>query len=81
MLEELETIIGATQVEHALALMTCSKQCVTDSEMIDLLAFDEEFQSNTTYSEWLYRVSTNLAIWNTLKKGSDSNEIQLMSLT
>ncbi|XP_045482226.1 NACHT and WD repeat domain-containing protein 2 isoform X1 [Harmonia axyridis] len=64
MLEELETIIGATQVEHALALITCSKQCVTDSEMIDLLAFDEEFQSNTTYISW----APACLIWSRLNK-------------
>lgn len=49
MLEELESIIGAAQVQHALALITCSKHGVTDSEMLDLLAFDESFHSRTTY--------------------------------
>lgn len=50
MLEELETILGVTQVQHALAIMTCTKHGITDSEMIDLLAFDENFHSTGTYS-------------------------------
>lgn len=49
MLEELEAILGVTQVQHALALMTCTKHGIADSEMIDLLAFDESFHSSTTY--------------------------------
>lgn len=49
MLEELEAILGVTQVQHALALMTCTKHGITDSEMIDLLAFDETFHNTTTY--------------------------------
>lgn len=49
MLEELETILGTTQVQHALALMTCTKHGISDTEMIDLLAFDEPFQSSSTY--------------------------------
>lgn len=49
MLEELETILGVTQVQHALAIMTCTKHGITDSEMIDLLAFDETFHSTTTH--------------------------------
>lgn len=49
MLEELEAILGVTQVQHALAVMTCTKHGVTDSEMIDLLAFDEHFHSSTTF--------------------------------
>lgn len=49
MLEELETILGVTQVQHALAIMTCTKHGITDSEMIDLLAVDETFHSTTTY--------------------------------
>lgn len=49
MLEELETILGITQVQHALSIMTCTKHGITDTEMIDLLAFDEEFQSSSTY--------------------------------
>uniref|UniRef100_A0AAR5PUI3 NACHT domain-containing protein n=1 Tax=Dendroctonus ponderosae TaxID=77166 RepID=A0AAR5PUI3_DENPD len=52
MLEELESIIGAAQVQHALALISCSKHGVTDSEMLDLLAFDENFHSRTTYVPW-----------------------------
>lgn len=53
MLEELESIMGPTQVQHALALITCSKHGVTDSEMLDLLAYDENFHSSTTYGEFL----------------------------
>lgn len=49
MLEELETILGVTQVQHALAIMTETKHGITDSEMIDLLAFDEDFHSSTTH--------------------------------
>lgn len=49
MLEELEAILGAVQVQHALALLTCTKHGVTDSEMIDLLAFDENFHSSSTH--------------------------------
>jgi hypothetical protein len=49
MLEELETILGVTQVQHALAIITSTKHGVTDSEMIDLLAFDDNFHSTTTY--------------------------------
>lgn len=49
MLEELENILGQPQVEHSLALITCSKHGVTDSEMLDLLAFDDNFHSSTTF--------------------------------
>lgn len=52
MLEELETILGVVQVQHALALITCTKHGITDSEMIDLLAFDENFHSTTTYGSF-----------------------------
>ncbi|KAL1513904.1 hypothetical protein ABEB36_003243 [Hypothenemus hampei] len=52
MLEELESIIGKSQVEHALALISCSKYGITDSEILDLLAYDENFQSNSTYVPW-----------------------------
>ncbi|CAG9765713.1 unnamed protein product [Ceutorhynchus assimilis] len=52
MLEELESIVGTVQVQHALSLITCSKHGVTDSEMLDLLAFDESFHSTTTYVPW-----------------------------
>jgi hypothetical protein len=52
MLEELETILGVTQVQHALAIITSTKHGVTDSEMIDLLAFDDNFHSTTTYVDW-----------------------------
>lgn len=51
MLEELETILDKTQVQHALAIITCTKHGVTDSEMMDLLAFDENFHSTTTYGK------------------------------
>uniref|UniRef100_A0A6P7FUD4 NACHT and WD repeat domain-containing protein 2 isoform X1 n=1 Tax=Diabrotica virgifera virgifera TaxID=50390 RepID=A0A6P7FUD4_DIAVI len=51
MLEELETILGETQVQHALALLTCTKHSLTDSEMIDLLAFDEHFNTDTTFEK------------------------------
>lgn len=49
MLEELETILGGVQVQHALAIMTFTKHGVTDSEMIDLLALDDTFHNATTY--------------------------------
>ncbi|XP_063905453.1 NACHT and WD repeat domain-containing protein 2 isoform X2 [Zophobas morio] len=52
MLEELEKILGVTQVQHALAIITSTKHGVTDSEMIDLLAFDDSFHSTTTYVPW-----------------------------
>nr|XP_023024211.1 uncharacterized protein LOC111512332 [Leptinotarsa decemlineata] len=52
MLEELEAILGVTQVQHALAILTSTKHGITDSEMIDLLAFDGTFHSNTTYVSW-----------------------------
>lgn len=52
MLEELEAILGETQVQHALALLTCTKHSLTDSEMIDLLAFDESFHTDTTYGKF-----------------------------
>ncbi|KAL3288933.1 hypothetical protein HHI36_003377 [Cryptolaemus montrouzieri] len=64
MLEELETIIGVVQVEHALALITCSKHGITDSEMIDLLAFDEQFHSNNTYVTW----APACLVWSRLNK-------------
>lgn len=51
MLEELETILGKASVEHALALLTCTKQGIYDSEMLDLLAFDDVFQSKETYGK------------------------------
>lgn len=58
MLGELETILGVQQVEHALALLTCSKHSMSDSEMIDLLAFDEIFHSSTTYGkEFIYNLA------------------------
>ncbi|XP_018319781.1 NACHT domain- and WD repeat-containing protein 1 isoform X2 [Agrilus planipennis] len=52
MLEELENILGLEQVQHALALMISTKHGITDSEMIDLLAFDETFHSDATYVVW-----------------------------
>ncbi|KAB0804135.1 hypothetical protein PPYR_01105 [Photinus pyralis] len=52
MLEKLEKILGITQVQHALALMTCTKDGITDSEMIDLLAYDDCFHNNGTYVVW-----------------------------
>ncbi|KAF5270218.1 hypothetical protein FQA39_LY08432 [Lamprigera yunnana] len=52
MLEKLEKILGVIQVQHALALMTCTKHGITDSEMIDLLAFDETFHNSGTYVVW-----------------------------
>ncbi|XP_060535991.1 NACHT and WD repeat domain-containing protein 2 [Cylas formicarius] len=52
MLEELESILGGTQVQHALAIITWTKHGVTDSEMVDLLAFDDSFHSSTTYVPW-----------------------------
>ncbi|KAK5648750.1 hypothetical protein RI129_003642 [Pyrocoelia pectoralis] len=52
MLEKLEKILGITQVQHALALMTCTKDGITDSEMIDLLAYDEYFHNSGTYVVW-----------------------------
>lgn len=51
MLEGLETILGVKQVQRALAILTFTKHGITDSEMIDLLAFDENFHSSTTYCE------------------------------
>lgn len=51
MLEGLETILGIQQVQHALAILTFIKHGISDSEMIDLLAFDENFHSNTTYGQ------------------------------
>lgn len=51
MLEELETILGVTQVQHALAILTNTKHGITDSEMIDLLGFDENFHSSSTYGK------------------------------
>lgn len=51
MLEGLETILGVKQVQHALAILTFTKHGISDSEMIDLLAFDENFHSNTTYGK------------------------------
>ncbi|KAF2893747.1 hypothetical protein ILUMI_12441 [Ignelater luminosus] len=52
MLEELEKILGVIQVQHALAILTSTKHGIMDSEMIDLLAFDEPFHSSTTYVVW-----------------------------
>lgn len=49
MLEELEMILGTTQVQHALALVTFTKHGITDSEMIDLLSFDQTFHANATF--------------------------------
>lgn len=60
MLEELEMILGLTQVQHALAIMTWSKHGITDSEMIDLLAFDENFHSNNTYGQYNFLFSNRL---------------------
>lgn len=64
MLEELETILGAVQVQQALAIMTCTKHSITDSEMIDLLAFDENFHSSNTYVCW----APACLIWSRLNK-------------
>ncbi|KAK9874009.1 hypothetical protein WA026_002362 [Henosepilachna vigintioctopunctata] len=64
MLEELETIIDVSQVEYALALISCSKHGITDSEMIDLLAFDEQFHSNNTYVSW----APACLVWSRLNK-------------
>ncbi|XP_065167837.1 NACHT and WD repeat domain-containing protein 2 [Atheta coriaria] len=52
MLEELEMILGTTQVQHALALVTFTKHGITDSEMIDLLSFDQTFHANATFVHW-----------------------------
>ncbi|CAG9821320.1 unnamed protein product [Phaedon cochleariae] len=52
MLDELESIIGIPQVQHALAILVNTKHGITDSEMIDLLAFDESFHTSTTYVSW-----------------------------
>ncbi|KAJ8923993.1 hypothetical protein NQ315_006769 [Exocentrus adspersus] len=52
MLEELEAILGTTQVQHALAILTNTKHGIADSEMIDLLAFDENFHTNSTHVTW-----------------------------
>lgn len=51
MLEELEHILGAIQVQHALAILTCTKHGIMDSEMIDMLAFDQSFYSTATYGK------------------------------
>lgn len=51
MLEELETILGKTQVQHALAILSSTKHGITDSEMIDMLAFDDTFHSTNTYGK------------------------------
>ncbi|XP_056647037.1 NACHT and WD repeat domain-containing protein 2 isoform X1 [Diorhabda sublineata] len=64
MFEELEAILGETQVQHALALLTCTKHSLTDSEMIDLLAFDENFHSGMTYVSW----SPACLTWSRLNK-------------
>lgn len=55
MLEGLETILGVQQVQRALAILTFTKHGISDSEMIDLLAFDVNFHSSTTYGNkfWL----------------------------
>lgn len=53
MLQELEHVLGELKVQHALALMTCVKCAITDTEMIDLLAFDPEFHSTATYGKYL----------------------------
>ncbi|XP_076260372.1 NACHT and WD repeat domain-containing protein 2 isoform X2 [Rhynchophorus ferrugineus] len=52
LLEELESIVGTAQVQRALALISCSKHGVTDSEMLDLLAMDDTFRSTSTYVTW-----------------------------
>ncbi|KAF5283296.1 hypothetical protein FQR65_LT13975 [Abscondita terminalis] len=52
MLDKLEKLLGVTQVQHALALVTCTKLGITDSEMIDLLAFNECFHNSGTYVVW-----------------------------
>lgn len=52
MLEELEKILGVIQVQHALAILTSTKHGIMDSEMIDLLAFDEPFHSSATYGNF-----------------------------
>ncbi|XP_030753342.1 NACHT and WD repeat domain-containing protein 2 [Sitophilus oryzae] len=52
LLEELESIVGSPQVQRALALIFSSKHGVTDSEMLDLLALDDNFRSATTYVTW-----------------------------
>lgn len=64
MLEELETILGVTQVQHALAILTTTKHGITDSEMIDMLAFDENFHSTTTYVTW----APSCLTWSRLNK-------------
>ena len=63
MLEELEKILGVTQVQHALAIITSTKHGVTDSEMIDLLAFDDSFHSSTTYGAVSVPVVPVLIVW------------------
>ncbi|KAK7866181.1 hypothetical protein R5R35_001398 [Gryllus longicercus] len=52
MLNELESILGKEMIEHALALATVSKNGLTDSETLDLLAQDPVFHSQATYVSW-----------------------------
>lgn len=52
MLEGLETILGLQQVQRVLALLTFSKHGISDSEMIDLLSFHENFHSSSTFGKY-----------------------------
>ncbi|KAG8234981.1 hypothetical protein J437_LFUL013861 [Ladona fulva] len=51
-LDELENFLGKKRVQHAFALSAASRFGLADSEMLDLLAHDEAFHSETTYVPW-----------------------------
>ena len=51
LLAELENSLGVTRVQHALALLTASKHGLRDAEMLDLLARDPAFHSESTYGK------------------------------
>ncbi|XP_075219526.1 NACHT and WD repeat domain-containing protein 2 isoform X3 [Lycorma delicatula] len=52
MFDELETLLGKEQVASAMALMVSAKFGLMDSEMLDLLAHEPQFHSQTTYVVW-----------------------------
>ncbi|XP_054275892.1 NACHT and WD repeat domain-containing protein 2-like [Macrosteles quadrilineatus] len=52
MLSQLEEKLGKEQVSLAIGLLSSAKYGLTDSEMLDLLAFTEVFHSKDTYVAW-----------------------------
>lgn len=52
LLDQLEAVLGKSQVAYAAALVSAAKYGVSDSEMLDLLAHHGDFHSSATHVPW-----------------------------